>query len=52
MANSKKKPELRLLPGDPSEKELLALYESLTGRKATAKEIAELRKGMAEDAKE
>jgi hypothetical protein len=47
-----KKPEVGLLPGEPTEKELLDLHEMLTGRKATEREIAVLRAGMAKDAKE
>jgi len=47
-----KKPKLGLVPGEPTEKELLDLHEHLTGRKATPEEVAELRAGMASDAKE
>jgi hypothetical protein len=41
------KPELTLLPANPSVDDIVAMFERLTGRKATAEERAEAEKLLA-----
>jgi hypothetical protein len=52
MTDEPAKPEFFVMPADMTEKDILELFTAMTGRKATAEEIAALRAELARQAEE